>query len=190
MVLLRSENLSGICAKLRTVAASNNRVHMPWSLSVYARHYVKSFTSLVSPEITRHDHSFIACSRHIYVWCCSSRTPRSWWITQSTQHHRRGCNSAVTRMWRSCRVQPSHKERAIGVVGCKRRGCCCNLSGGVALIVWFTTNGMCAKNKNICAWREQAIVREIAPHDLYCCLLQQCEDFRTCRSGFPIATLL
>jgi len=23
-----------------------------------------------------------------------------------------------------------------------------NLSGGVALIVWFTTNGMCAKNKN------------------------------------------
>jgi len=40
----------------------------------------------------------------------------------------------------------------------KRRGCCCNLSGGVALIVWFTTNGMCAKNKNICMWREQAII--------------------------------
>ena len=35
---------------------------------------------------------------------------------------------------------------------------CCNLSGGVALIVWFTTNGMCAKNKNICKWREQAII--------------------------------
>ena len=33
---------------------------------------------------------------------------------------------------------------------------CCNLSGGVALIVWFTTNGMCAKNKNIDAWREEA----------------------------------
>jgi len=30
--LLRSEIPSGICAKLRTVAASNNRVHMPWSL--------------------------------------------------------------------------------------------------------------------------------------------------------------
>jgi len=42
---------------------------------------------------SRHDHSFIACSRHIYVWCCSSRTSRSWRITQSTQHHRRGCNS-------------------------------------------------------------------------------------------------
>ena len=32
IVLLRSEIPSGICAKLRTVAASNNRVHMPWSL--------------------------------------------------------------------------------------------------------------------------------------------------------------
>ena len=35
---------------------------------------------------------------------------------------------------------------------------CCNPSGGVALIVWFTTNGMCAKNKNIYAWCEQAII--------------------------------
>jgi len=26
---------------------------------------------------------------------------------------------------------------------------CCNLSGGVALIVWFSTNGMCAKNNTI-----------------------------------------
>ena len=30
--LLRSEIPSGICAKLHTVAARNNRVHMPWSL--------------------------------------------------------------------------------------------------------------------------------------------------------------
>ena len=29
--------------------------------------YVQSFTSLVSPEITRHDHSSIACFRHIYM---------------------------------------------------------------------------------------------------------------------------
>ena len=40
----------------------------------------------------------------------------------------------------------------------KRRGCCCNLSGGVALIAWFTTNRVCAKNKNIYPWREQAII--------------------------------
>ena len=34
-ILLRSDIPSGICAKLRTVAASNNRVHMPWSLYYY-----------------------------------------------------------------------------------------------------------------------------------------------------------
>ena len=47
-------------------------------------------------EFTCRDHSIIAWSRHIYVSCCSSRTSLSWWITQSTQHHRRGCNS---RLW-------------------------------------------------------------------------------------------
>ena len=31
--------------------------------------------------------------------------------------------------------------------------------------------------------------RMIAAHDLYCYLLPQCEALRTCRSGFPIATL-
>jgi len=30
--LLRSEKPERKCTKLRTVAASNNRVHMPWSL--------------------------------------------------------------------------------------------------------------------------------------------------------------
>jgi len=31
--------------------------------------------------------------------------------------------------------------------------------------------------------------RVIAAHDLYCCLLPQCEALRTYRSGFPIATV-
>jgi len=35
-ISLRSEIPSDICAKLHTVAASNNRVHMPWSLFAYA----------------------------------------------------------------------------------------------------------------------------------------------------------
>jgi len=32
-----------------------------------------------------------------------------------------------------------------------RKSClsCCNLSGGVALNVWFTTKGMCVKNNTI-----------------------------------------
>ena len=31
--------------------------------------------------------------RATYIYFCSSRTSRSRWITQSTQHHRRGCNT-------------------------------------------------------------------------------------------------
>ena len=65
-------------------------------------------------------------------------------------------NGAVTRMWRSCQGS-LHTKNVRSVRFVVKRGCCCNLFGGVALIVWFTTNGMCAKNKNICMWREQAI---------------------------------
>jgi len=31
--------------------------------------------------------------RATYMWCCSLRTSRSWWIAHSTQRQRRGCNS-------------------------------------------------------------------------------------------------
>ena len=66
--MLRSEIPSGMRAELRTVAAGNNRDHAR-NLSYYC---------LLVLNIR---------------WCYSSRTSRSWWITQSTQHHRRGCNS-------------------------------------------------------------------------------------------------
>jgi len=35
---------------------------------------------------------------------------------------------------------------------------CCNLSGGVTLIVWYTTNGMYARKNNIYMLREQTII--------------------------------
>ena len=68
---VRSEIPSGICAKLRTVAASNNRVHMPWSL----------YYCLFAPHI---------------CMVLFSPTSRLWWITHLTQHHRRGCNNMLT----------------------------------------------------------------------------------------------
>jgi len=45
ILLLRSEIPSGMCAKLRTAAASNNRVHMPWSLyyCLFAPHIKQMF---------------------------------------------------------------------------------------------------------------------------------------------------
>ena len=68
----------------------------------------------------------------ISIVACCHRAKLCTHATLDFQSHQ---NGAVTRMLRSCRVQPSHKERAIGAVVVKRRGCCCNLSGGVALIV-------------------------------------------------------
>jgi len=71
----------------------------------------------------------------------------------------------------------------------KRRGCCCNLSGSIALIVWFTTNGMCAKNNTHIYVARISNNRVISSDDLYCCLLPQCEALRTCHSGFAITTI-
>jgi len=59
----------------------------------------------------------------------------------------------------------------------KRRGCCCNLSGGVALIVWFTTNWMCVKNKNIYAWHEQAIIEWLRRVN---CIVACCHGVKLC----------
>jgi len=98
IIMLRSEILSGMCAELRTVAASDNRDHPTRSLSS------SPFTSTInySPglqallEVTHQDHSIgitlLLLVRATYIYFCSSRTSRSWWITQSTQRHRRGCN--------------------------------------------------------------------------------------------------
>jgi len=52
------------------------------------------------------------------VACCH----RARLCTYAARDFRLQQNGAVTRMWRSCRVQPSHKERAIGGVRCKKEG--------------------------------------------------------------------
>jgi len=65
----------------------------------------------------------------------------------------------------------------------------CNLSFGVALNVRFTTNGMCANNNTHIYGARTSNNRVVATRGLYCCLLPQCEALRTCRSGFPTATI-
>jgi len=61
-------------------------------------------------ELTCHDRSIIACSRHIYVWCCSSGTSRSWWITHFMQNHRRGCNNIPSFLQRTAPIARSMCE--------------------------------------------------------------------------------
>jgi len=77
--VLRSEIPSGMCAKLRIVAASNNRDHASQSL-------------------------LLLLARATLIYFCSLRTSHSWWIIQSTQHHRRGCNKRIVLfecLWRT-----------------------------------------------------------------------------------------
>jgi len=82
LTLLRSEIPSSMCAKLCTVAASNNRDHGSQSLLL-----------------------LLARTTHIHF--CSSRTSRSWWITQSTQRHRRGCNNIPSFLQRTTPIARS-----------------------------------------------------------------------------------
>ena len=65
---VRSESPSGMCAKLHTVAARNNRDHPMKSISY----------CLFAPRI---------------YGCWSSHISCSWWITHSMQRQLRGCNS-------------------------------------------------------------------------------------------------
>jgi len=65
---------------------------------------------------------------------------------------------------------------------------CCNLSRGVALIVWFTTNGMCVKNNTIICVARASNNKRDCEHDLCCCLLPRCEALRTVRSFLETGT--
>jgi len=108
MNVLRSEIPSGMCAKLRTVAASNNRVHPTRSLSSspLASTINCSPGSQALLEVTYQDHStgitLLLLVRAIYMYFCSSRISRLWWIIKSTQHHRRSCNKRTSSS--SCRI--------------------------------------------------------------------------------------
>jgi len=95
-------------------------------------------------------------------------------------------------LWPECggRAEFSHHTKNVRSVWfvVKRRGCCWNLSSGVVLNVWFTTNRMCMKNNTIIYVVQASNSKRDCEHDLYCCLLPWCEALHTCRSGFPIAT--
>jgi len=99
-ILLRSEIPSGMSAKLHTVAASNNRVHMPWSLydCLFATHIcmVLFFTHIpfvvnhtfnsTPPERLQHNEHSHNRHRHLplnYVHV-TTRTQRYMWAKVDT----------------------------------------------------------------------------------------------------------
>jgi len=83
---------NGMCAKLSTVATSNNRDHAPQLLFAYASNFVQSFTAW-NRQRFRAAITLLLLVHATYIYCYSARTSRSWWITHSKQRHQRGCNS-------------------------------------------------------------------------------------------------
>jgi len=123
----------------------------------------------------------------------------------AAQDFRSQQNGAVTRMWRSC--QGSDKERAIGVVRCKKEGML------LQPLRWCSVDCVIHHERDVreeqkymyVAWTSNNRVIS-SSGDLYCCLLPlllaasfkagnlpllkpRCKALRTCRSGFPIATV-
>jgi len=82
--------------------------------------------------------------RAMYTYCCSSCTSHSWWITQSTQRHQRGCNNTPSFLQRTALITCSLCE------GWSRHDLhilvtapfCCN---------WKSPSGMCAKLRTVAA---------------------------------------
>jgi len=90
---------SGMSAKLRNVAASNNRDHLTRSLSSSPLASIINCSpgSQALLEVTHQDYSIVITLLLLvhatYMYFCSSHTSRSWWVAQSTQHHRKRYNN-------------------------------------------------------------------------------------------------
>jgi len=121
----------------------------------------------VAVEWSWHVISVVACCHSVKLCTHAAR---------AFQLHR---NVAVTRMWRSCWVQPSHKDHVIDVVRCKKEGML------LQLLSWRCAECVVHHKQNVCkeqhhiyaAWASNN--RVIMACDLYCCLLPQCEALLT-----------
>jgi len=85
--------------------------------------------------VIHHERDVREEQHHTYMWREQAIIEWSWHVNSivaychsaklcayAARNFRSQQSGAVTRMWRSCGVQHSHKERAIGVVGCKKEG--------------------------------------------------------------------
>jgi len=119
-----------------TIFSQNLRGHGPFAPPGYDYGFntsgmcVKNNTSIYVARTSRNKKSttwisIVACCHSVKLCTLAARP------FQSQQ------SGALTGIWRWCQVQPSQKERAIGVVHGKNRGCFCNFSVGVPLKVWF-----------------------------------------------------
>jgi len=138
----------------------------------------QSFTlwQQATTEFMRRNHSIIACSRNVYkLYCCSSPTSRSWWITHSTQRHRRGCNNIPSFIQRTARIA--------------RSLCVCWTRHDLHILVaaplwcdWKSPSCMCAKLHTVAT----SNTRVHAPQSLNYCLFAQCIGYIVVLRAHPV----
>ena len=119
-------------------------------------HYERDVREEQHHTYTWREQAIIEWSWHVnsIVPCCHSAKLCAY----AARDFRSQQNGAVTRMWRSCRVQPSHKEPAISAVRCKKEGMllqplrwCC-----VDCVIHYGRDVREEKHHTY-KWREQAI---------------------------------
>jgi len=81
---------SGMCAKFRNVATIEIMCYDRSSRTLVIT-FNRSHVSIGRASMLQ---SLYYCL-FAYIYCCSSSTSRSWWITQSMQCQRRGCNNII-----------------------------------------------------------------------------------------------
>ena len=109
---------------------------------------------------------------HTYMWREQAIIKWSWHVNSIVVccHRAKLCaytvwdfrmqqNGAVTLVWRSCGVQPSHKERAIGAVRCKKEGMLLQpLRWCWVKCVIHDERDVRKEQHHTYMWREQAII--------------------------------
>ena len=103
-----------------------------------------------------HEQAIIEWSWHVnsIVACCHGVKL----CAHATQDFRSQHYGAVTRMWRSCQGQPSHKKRAIGAVHCKKEGMLQPLQWCCVKCVIHHEWDVREEQHHTYMWREQAII--------------------------------
>ena len=126
----------------------------------------------------------VNCSSMLHNDCFIKLKIRSvhnsiWWCYSSVEY--------IVSFWRVCclfndfngnaKICLGVAQKLLETYGIKNSLVCCrNLSGGVELIVRFTTNGMCVTNNTIMYVARTSNNRVISSGDLCCCLLSRCEQ--------------
>jgi len=115
--------------------------------------------TLISAELPCRNLSYYCLLALLILWCYFSRTSCWWWITQSTQHHRRGCNNIPSFLQRTTQIARSLCE---GLNSARPP----HPGHSTILMRLETPSGMCANLRTVAASNNRDHARNLSSHRL------------------------